>query len=298
MNIIWKFKTILLILLFIIFGIGTFSFGQAPEFHESMGDDISDSTYNFNIDRDKSLRDNVRELFVPTDWWQIWTAIRVIWVGVFFLFLIWSGIQFLLWASDETKVKEAQKSLLYIWYWIVLFFGVTWILWDVLQLSTTSVSWTEDIVEGVGDNILFQALTFLKAAAFFAAIIMIFYYWYRIIQAFEKEDKITEARKWVINVLIALVFIKVIDFLYYIAQQQDFRSQAWELLIWFAQILGYILWAWLLIAIFYAWFLMLTSRWEEEQFNKWKNLIKSVFIVGLIIMLFLLIIYQIINELW
>ncbi|MBS8122540.1 hypothetical protein [Candidatus Vampirococcus lugosii] len=283
------------ILSFFLLLFGGISYGQAPSF-DDFGSDIDSSTYDIDVDSKKDLQTNILSIFYPTEKnSQIWQAIRIIGVGIFFVFLVWGGVLFLLGAGDESSLKKAKMNLIYIMYGGVLFFGVTWILGTALNIG--GVTGTEDLVGNIGDNIMFQVLSFLKAAAFFMAVVMIFYYGYRMIQAFEKEDKISEARKGIINVVVALVFIKVIDFIYYIAQQNTFKTQAGELLIGFSKILGYILGALLIISIFYSGFLMITSRGEEDQFNKGKNIIKAVFIISLIIMLFLLIIYQVIGEL-
>ncbi|MFZ5342002.1 MAG: hypothetical protein ACOZBL_05895 [Patescibacteria group bacterium] len=42
---------------------------------------------------------------------------------------------------------------------------------------------------------MFQILAFLKMSAYFVAIIMVAYHGYKIMRAFEQEDKIKEARK-------------------------------------------------------------------------------------------------------
>jgi hypothetical protein len=55
------------------------------------------------------------------------------------------------------------------------------------------------------------------------------------LQAQEKEDKIKSARTGVINVLIALIFIRVIDFLYTIAQSGSFKSSLDNLLTRFSK---------------------------------------------------------------
>ena len=44
-------------------------------------------------------------------------------------------------------------------------------------------------------------------------------------QAQEKEDKIKQARSGAINVILALIAIKVLDYVYYIAQNADFVSK-------------------------------------------------------------------------
>jgi uncharacterized membrane protein (DUF485 family) len=74
-------------------------------------------------------------------------------------------------------------------------------------------------------------LGFLKGFAFFLAIIMMVYYGYKMMIAFDQEDKIKAARTGILNVVLALVFIKVIDFLYYIAQKEDFGDQANSLIL-------------------------------------------------------------------
>ena len=196
---------------------------------------------------------------------------------------------------DESELQKSKMNLVYILFWGFLFFGVTWILWTALDLR--NLQWADDLVDDFQENLMFEILSFLKAAAFFAAIVMLVYYWYKIIQAFEKEDKIAEWRKWALNVVIALVFIKIVDFVFYIAQSDDFRSEAQDLMIDIAQVLWYILGILLLLSVFYAGFLLLTSRGDEEYWKKAKNVLKIVFLVAILIMLFLLIVYQVITEL-
>lgn len=291
-----KIKKILIILIwfFSIFFLYNISLAQ-PSFSQ-FWNRIEWNTYSINVTSERTLTDNVVRLFSPNNEdWQIWRIIRIIWVWVFLIFLIRAWAIFMLKANDEWEIKKAKMNLVYIIYWWVLFFWVIRILWTALNLW--AVQWTQELVWTFQSRLMLQVLWFFKAFAFFMAVVMIFYYGYKMMQALDKEDKIAEARKWVINVLLALILIKVIDFVYYIAQQSDFKSRAWELLVSFSKVLWYVLWWALLISIFYAWFLMITSRWEEESFNKWKNIIKAVFIVAILVMLFLLIVYQVISEL-
>ena len=73
---------------------------------------------------------------------------------------------------------------------------------------------------------MFQVLGFLKAFAFFYAIVMTIRYGIQFMKALEKEDQIKTAKKGITNVLMALIFIKVIDFIYFIAQSGQFVSKA------------------------------------------------------------------------
>jgi len=43
--------------------------------------------------------------------------------------------------------------------------------------------------------------------------------------AMDKEDKVKAAKTGILNVIIALVFIKIVDLIYFIAQEPDFTSQ-------------------------------------------------------------------------
>lgn len=279
----------------IVFLISSFVLA-APSFQGVAEDWYENTTYQLNVDAENSLMQNIWNLFSPYEWWwQLWNVLRVIWVWIFIFFLVWAWAQFLLKANDESELKKAKMNILYIFYWWLLFFGSVWIFWTALSLWT--VQWTDDLVTEFQDSLMFQVLAFLKAWAFFAAVVMIFYYWYRIIQAYDSEDKISNAKKWFLNVIIALIFIKVIDFVYYIAQQDEFVSEAASLLIDFAQIIWYVLWWLLLLTIFYAWILLITSRWDEEAWNKAKNIIKAIFLVVILIFLFLLIVYQVIRQL-
>jgi hypothetical protein len=57
----------------------------------------------------------------------------------------------------------------------------------------------------------------------------------------------------------------------------------------------YLLWFIALWTVFYAWFLMFTSRWDENAWKKAKTILINMFLVFVLIILFLLIIKQITN---
>jgi uncharacterized membrane protein YesL len=74
--------------------------------------------------------------------------------------------------------------------------------------------------------LIFNFISFIKAGAFFVAILLIIYHGLQIIRAYEKEDKLTEARKAIVNILAVLVLIKVIDYIYVIAYDGGFKTKA------------------------------------------------------------------------
>ena len=60
---------------------------------------------------------------------------------------------------------------------------------------------------------------------------MVIYYGFQFMRALEEESKIKAARTGIVNVIVALVLIKIIDFIFFIAQQQDFGTQIQDFII-------------------------------------------------------------------
>ena len=120
--------------------------------------------------------------------------------------------------------------------------------------------------------------------------------WFKIMSAMDQSDKLKSAKKGIMNIVIALVLIKIIDYVYYIAQSPSFASKASDLIVNVATVMGYVLWAMLVAAIFYAGFLLITSSGKEESMKKATGMIVNIVIVAAVVFLFLLIVYQIFNE--
>jgi mannose/fructose/N-acetylgalactosamine-specific phosphotransferase system component IID len=125
---------------------------------------------------------------------------------------------------------------------------------------------------------------------------MIVIYGFRFMAAHEEEEKIATAKSWLLNVIIALVLIKIIDYVFYIASTPSFTESASQLIIQAAKVLGWILWWAMMWSVVYTGFLLVTSTGDEEKIAKAKNLILTIFLVWVVIFLFLLIIYQIFKE--
>jgi len=296
-------KKLLLILL------SLFVFSQAvvfaaPSFSSSFWNYMHKDTwdgatvYNLWVDKNYSLKDNIYQLFYPTSWWKLWNVTRTIWAWMFILFLVRSWFLLLLNADNDWNMKKAKLNFIFLLYWAFLFFWATWILWSALQVWTFSgTQWNSWIIDNFQNWLMLQMLWFLKAAAFFLAIVMIIYRWFNMIRAYEQEDKIKAAKKWVLNVVTALIFIKIIDYIYYIAQTSEFKSRAWELIVSFSKIMWFVLWWLFLLSIFYAWAMLITSSWDEDKWKKAKATVTTVFLVSVVVMLFLLIAYQVVAEL-
>jgi len=310
----------LFVVLILMWGSISIIHADVPSFDDNFADYLVDgapdeywrneTVFNMCIDRTKTLKENIMILFYPwawavssdcSLWWSgglIWNLVRIIWFGVLVLFIVWTGINFLLESDNPDKIKEVTKWFMYIAYGSFLFFGATWLLWSNV-LNIANLAWTQDLVDKLQwgpDSLFFQILSFLKVLSFFTAIIMLVYYWFKIMSAMDQEDKIKESRKWIVNVLIALVIIKIIDYVYYIAQVPEFTQKASDLVFEVWKVMLYVLWASFVLALFYAWFLLLTWWGDDAQFKKAKNILAWIFLWAIVLFLFLLIIYQILAE--
>ncbi len=290
-------KTILSMVILInnLFLVNTFA--AAPSFSDVNSNDVWWYTISA-VDSNSSLRDNIFALFFPSSWWSwgiIWNKLQTVFVWLLFIFIIWAWALFVLKSNDEWELKKSKMNLLYIVYWTFLVFGSVWILWTTLNVwwATTDASTT---VIAAQNDIIWSILIFLKSAAYYIAIILIVYYGYKIMQAQEKEDKIKSARTWAINVILALIAIKVLDYIYFIAQEWTFGEDAGNFIASAWTVLGWVLWVIIILVLIYAWFLLITSRWDEEKFKKSKTLIRNVFLVVFVLFLFIVIVFDLVKN--
>lgn len=249
----------------------------------------------FRISSSNSLQTNIYNLFSPTNNNSvIWQVIRIVMVGVLVLYFAWSGIDFLMHPNDEGKLKATRRSFLYLLFGTFLVYGVTWILGKALQIDV--VQWSQGFLQNLVWRVLFQILSFLKAFAFFYAIVMTIWYGIQMMRALDKEDAIKSAKTWLINILAALVFIKVVDFVFFIAQDVAFASRAKQFMLSAARIIWYLLGALMVFTLIFAGFKYVSAQGDEAKVKDAKNSIMSIFYVVLIIFLFLLVAWQVIAE--
>lgn len=115
-------------------------------------------------------------------------------------------------------------------------------------------------------------------------------------RALEEEAKIKAGRTGIVNVIVALILIKIIDFIYYIAQQQNFGSQFQSFLVNTARIAAYVLGAAMVLMLIRGGVKYLTAQGDEAKVKDAQKIITTSFFVILIIFLFLLVAYQVIAE--
>jgi len=251
---------------------------------------------SFGIDSKKSLKNNVRDMFYPSVIGKnkLRPVINTIGMIIFFIFIVVIGVNLMINADDEAKVTSAKNSFLYLMYGAFLLFGSMRLL---RQLNVEFSEGWQDLVLALKDRIIFNFVSFIKAAAFFVAIIMIIYYGLQIIRSYDKDEKFAAARKGILNVVAVLVLIKVVDYVYFIAYDQWFKTKAVDLIIQVSKFLWRAIGVISVLYVIYAGFLLIVGWWESDRLKKATNIIKAIFFGVLIIFLFLLTIYQLFKDL-
>lgn len=286
------------------------TFANAPSFEKNYVDYLTNKKWdnpNWNetvwdlsaiwIDKNMSLMDNVKNIFYPDSfgqWGKLWDIVKVLWFIIFVVMLVLQWLQYTMQADDENKVWWFHINFARIFLWGIIFFWATWILW--IWLNIWWDWWSQELLNKLDNSILFQIFSWLRAGAFFVAIVLLWYTWRKIMVALDSEEKVKAGRQWILNIVISLIIIKIIDYIYFIAQTPDFKSRATELIVEVSKVLWYILWWFFTISLIYYWFRLMFSNWDDEGLQKIKNIITAVFLGSLVLFMFFLIIYQITQE--
>ena len=257
----------------------------------------------WKVDKGKTLKDNIVELFYPNSWtgWnKIFNVIRDMTLWIMIIFIVWAWASLLI-NRDSKSVSKALTSLLYIMLWWVFIFWANWLFWSVLNFNEASITdrwdgiwWVKDALIW-NDSVLFKVLSVVKVFAFFLAIIMIVVTWFKVISAWEWE-KWKKLLKWLINVVVALLVIKWVDFIYYMAADWDFVDRTAKFIVDVAKLFAYLYWIVIVLMIIVAWYLYITDGWGWSWFKKASNLLVNILLSALVLFGFLLILYQIFAE--
>ncbi len=272
-----------------------------------------ETVYDMWISEEFSLKDNIKCMLYPSSYVYTinWTpcssagggklrdALRYIMVWIVFLFIVIIGIRLLINNPDSDKddTKRALKSIYYIIIGALLFFWGIWIVDTAINFG--QLQGTESLAHNLSswsDSLVFKLISVVKILVFFIAIVMMVVYWFKIMYAMDKAEEAKKHLKGVTNILVALILIKVVDYIYYVAQLKDFTVKAGDAIISIAKIMWFIIGWGAVLMVFYAWYLFLTDQWSEEKMKQAKNILINILLVGLVIALFLLIIYQVFNE--
>lgn len=298
------------ILLFLVFLWGLISFNSfagnspAPVF-DSYAKSLTDwDEHLFDIwwvSAGNKFKTNVEALFFPktSGWWALWDVIRYAGMVLVFIFILYSAIQLITSMGKPEKMKTAVTNLLYVLIWSFLFFWSMWIFWTMFDIS--DLRQTEWVSGNLTDSkwLPYFILSLLKWAAFFVAIIYIVSIWFQLMNPSTWESwNGKKLIKSLANIIFALIAIKVVDFLYYIASQQSFATEAWNFIVQVAKFLAYLSGIVIVFMIIYSGYLLVVDWWKWENFKKAKNTLINIVLAIIALFFFLFILYQIFAEFW
>lgn len=285
------------------------SFAAPPSFQTNFADYVlgkkwssenkSESVWDLSalwIDPDQSLEENIRNIFYPDYMGQggrLRDIVKYLGFVVFVIMIVRQGLQYVLHADDSEKISWFHVNFAYIFLWWLIFFGATWILW--IGLSIGWAGWSSALMESFDRNVMFQVLSALRAWAFFIAIILLVYTGRHMMSAMDNEEKFKRGRQGILNILISLILIKLIDYIYYIAQTPDLGGRITTLIVEVSKVLGYLVGAFFIVMVMYYGFRLMFGGTQEEL-KKVKRTLIGVFLWWLVVFFFLLIIYQIAQE--
>ena len=278
---------------------------NAPKYKTDFTSDLTKEKWllnpeKFNVSSDKLVRQNILSLFYPSESGKnaIYTVIRdmTLWVMIAFIVWAWASILF---NRKPEDLKKTLRSLVYILVWWLFIYGANRIFGSVLNFNSDTFTKEWDWIWAVAVAtkwVFFVVLSALKAFAFFFAIIMLVITWFRVIAAWEWE-KWKKLVKGIINVVLALMIIKWIDFIYYIAEDsENFVQNAAEIIINIAKVFAYIYWVIIVIMVIIAWYLYITDWGNGSNFKKASNVLVNILLSSLVLFAFLLILYQVFAE--
>ena len=248
------------------------------------------------ISKDNTLRDNIACLFYP-DWRNsngnfVYNLVRdmTLWIMIAFIVRAWASLLF---NRKPEDMKKTLWSLVYILLWWCFVYWANWLFGDVLdfrwggQFTSSTESWINPIVDKFTwwGWVLFIVLSAIKAFAFFMAIIMTVITWIRVISAWDWE-KWKKLVKWLINIVVALLVIKWIDFVFYIAEDsQNFLQNASKFIVNVARVFAYIYGILVVIMVIIAWYFYMTDGWGWSNFKKASNILVNVLLSALVLFL-------------
>lgn len=304
MKLIKRFILLFLIFLWSFISFNSFAASPAPVFDSYAKSLTKGDEHLFDIwwvSAGNKFKDNVQALFFPktAEWWALWDVIRYAGMVLVFIFILYSAIQLITSMGKPEKMKTAVTNLLFVLLWSFLFFWSMWIFWTMFDIS--GLNQTDWMSENLTSSkwLPFFILSLLKWAAFFVAIVYIVSIWFQLMNPSTWESwNGKKLIKSLANIIFALIAIKVVDFLYYIASQENFATEAWNFIVQVAKFLAYLSGIVIVFMIIYSGYLLVIDWWKWENFKKAKNTLINIVLAIIALFFFLFILYQIFAEFW
>ena len=278
----------------------------------------SNSSWNGIVDKNnplKNLKNNTTDFTVDTKKaWQQWLFDSILRIArdlknLFFLiawvYFVIIVLRLLFSEKSEEAVSNFKKWILWISVWIIVT-QIAYYMVNILFDKQINVA----LAQNFSDIIIKPFIALLETSASFIFIAMMLYAFFRIVTSNWDEE---QAKSWKMTVLYAIIWFIVIKLssklVNAIYSKVSCSSIGWVnctnniVVKWNAEIivniinwLNWFIWLVTIILIIYAWFMVLTSVWDEEKLKKAKNIILYIAIWMFILVANYLILTFIINN--
>ena len=246
---------------------------------------------------------------IEFSWFSLLKNIKIVleWVLVIFIVYTWANMIMSMW-DDEAKITKAKKQIRFSLIAIV-FINIPWTIYNTLFLEDSWKNiWHNAWVftDSQNTNLLINLWLFknwilsyivsaIEVAIFTIAIYVTIMAWIKLMRSRWRDEKITEAKQKFLYSLFAILFVWFIE-----AWKQFAITWNLSLVSWTDWIFGKLINITLLFAgptvivfLTYAWYIYITSNWEEEKAKK----AKSIVINTLIAIMILLVMVVFLNDL-
>jgi hypothetical protein len=238
---------------------------------------------------------------VSNIWFRILTIVKRVVMGLLIIFSVYIGAMMIMsmW-SDEEQLSAAKRQ---IWYALValLFINIPGTIYESFYKDgTTTVgsningSAFENASSETSWNLFFDffvfsyslnnsIVLFLEVMIFLSAVFMLTLTGIKIMTSRGKEDRISEAKNKIIYVILALIFVGIIE----AWKQVAFSGIIEDGVNIFASLANLALFFAAPVAIFFltlAWYYYITSNGDEERVKKAKNIIINTVLATLILL--------------
>jgi hypothetical protein len=248
--------------------------------------DWVNSAINTN-DHLKLLENNWTDFTVEVGWqkWIYNTLIRIArdWKNLFFiiawLYFLILVIRLLFSEKTEEEVWNFKKWIIWISIWII----ITQIAYYFVNILFDK-NINQELASNFIDIIIKPLINLLETWASFLFLAMMIYAFYKIVTSNWDEEK---AKSWKISVLYAAIWFIVVKISKALVSTMYWKTYCRDItnvncttqtnIEWFAGIvvriidwMNWFVWIVVILMIIYAWFLTITSAWDEDKLKKAK----------------------------
>ena len=223
-------------------------------------------------------------------WYKILNWARLVFSGVLIILIIYAWAQMVMsTGTDDDQLGKSRRAILYS---IVGLIFINFPLEIYQSLYAENKGSNLFIYQEWFKLLLWRILTAIEILIWWLAVFLIVLEWIKLIANGGDEESLTKARKRLVWVVWALIFLWFIHLWILFLESWDLNKSTWLFqAIW--NLALYIAWP---IALFFLWlagYYYIFSNWDESKTKKWKDIIINTCIWVII----LICVYVLLNDL-